>query len=175
MIVLGIVLLGLAVVSGVILVQDGLSSAKQVWAIPAAVDYAAPDLQLVDLNGDVGSLADFSGRVVLVNNWATWCPPCKQEMPEFQAYFEKYQGQGFVIIGIDQSETAETVRNYVNHYGLTFPIWLDQKNASLTVFNNMSLPNSYVIDRQGRVQLTWTGPINRDILERFVTPLLKEK
>ncbi len=142
--------------------------------VPARVDYAAPDLQLTDLEGRPVSLADYRGQVVLLNNWATWCPPCKAEMPTLQAYYEAHQGQGFVLIAVEAGEPADEVRAFVQQYGLTFPVWLDPQNLSLTRFRTDALPSSFVIDRSGRVRLAWTGAIERSTLEEYVTPLLEE-
>ena len=75
-------------------------------AIPARVDSPAPALSLTDLQGQPVSLADYQGQVVLVNNWATWCPPCKAEMPVLKAYYEDHRRQKFVIIGIEAGESA---------------------------------------------------------------------
>src|SRR5574342_1058173 len=90
-------------------------------AVPAKVNYAAPELTLTDLQGTTHSLADYRGQVVLVNLWATWCPPCKEEMPTLQAYYNKYANKGFVIIAINDGDPKTDVLQFVEDYGLTFP------------------------------------------------------
>ena len=149
-------------------VEDDLS------IVPAPVNFAAPELTLYDLDGEQASLADFEGQVVLVNNWATWCPPCKAEMPTLQAYYEKHKDQGFLLIGIEAGEPVDEVAQFVEDYKLTFPIWLDPQNKALSAFHNQNLPSSYVIDRQGTVRLAWVGAISKSILEKFLTPLLED-
>jgi len=141
---------------------------------PIAVDYPAPALSLVGLDGEPVSLDDHLGQVVLVNNWAIWCPPCKAEMPVLQDYFESYRRQGFTIIGIESGEPIADVVAFVEQYGLSFPVWPDQSQKALVAFQNGSLPSSYVIDRQGQVRFAWTGAINREMLEKFVTPLIMQ-
>ena len=143
-------------------------------SVPLAVDFAAPELDLTDLDGSPVSLADYAGQVVLLNNWAIWCPPCKEEMPVLQAYYDAHQGQGFTIIAIEAGQPVQDVAAFAAEYGLTFPVWPDQTNESLRTFQNNSLPNSYVIDRQGQVRLAWAGAISADMLEKYVTPLLEE-
>lgn len=143
--------------------------------IPVSVSYQAPRLSLENLDGTRASLADYLGQVILVNNWATWCPPCKAEMPDLQAFYETHQEQGFVLIGIESGSTAPDVAKFVTDYQLTFPIWLDLQGEALEVFHNFNLPNSYVIDRNGIVRLTWTGAIREDVLEEFVSPLIMEE
>jgi len=137
-------------------------------------DQLAPELTLFDLDGNEVSLKDFPGEVILVNNWATWCPPCREEMPEFKAYYDKYKDQGFQVVAIEAGEPEAEVRDFVEGAGLDFVILLDPENKSLLTFQQNSLPNSFVIDRQGNLRLAWLGTINGATLEKYVTPLLKE-
>lgn len=143
-------------------------------AVPVAVDFPAPSLELNDLEGRPVSLADYLGKVVLVNNWATWCPPCKAEMPTLQAYFQAHASQGFVVIAIEAGEPVQQVKDFAAEFGLTFPVWPDPEVRALRAFRNDTLPNSYVIDRSGQVRLAWSGAISLANLEKFVTPLLEE-
>jgi peroxiredoxin len=141
---------------------------------PAKADYAAPQLSLTDLEGNPVSLDDYRGKVVLVNNWATWCPPCKSEMPELQAYYSIHFKDNFVIVAVESGESAKTVGDFVQLFGLTFPVWLDLKGAALNAFQNWDLPSSYLIDRDGIVRLVWKGQINQPTLEKYVTPFLEK-
>ena len=141
---------------------------------PIEVDQPAPELTLFDLDGKEVSLSDFVGQVVLVNNWATWCPPCRQEMPEFQAYFEKYRDEGFQIVAVEAGQPEAEVRAFIEEQGFEFIILLDPGNQSLTTFQNSTLPNSWVIDRKGHLRMAWLGAINLPTLEKYVTPLLEE-
>jgi thiol-disulfide isomerase/thioredoxin len=155
--------------------SDGQSASEIPGSVvPMRVDFLAPVLQLKDLQGRPVSLKDYLGQVVLVNNWATWCPPCRAEMPVLNAYYQDHQPQGFSLVGIEAGETASEVADFVNQNGLAFSIWIDPRNAALAAFSNGALPNSYVIDRKGMVVLSWTGPINRSMLEKYVTPVIEE-
>jgi peroxiredoxin len=149
-------------------------SGETASTIPVAVDYPSPELNLIDVKGSQASLKDYQSQVILVNNWATWCPPCRAEMPTLQEYFEDHQKQGFTVIAIEAGESASEVAKFAEEYGLTFPVWADPDQKALAEFRNMALPNSYVIDRHGQVRLAWTGAINREMLEKYVTPLLEE-
>lgn len=169
----GLLLLGLAAL--LVIPQAADQAADETSSVvPVAVSRPAPDLALADLAGQPVSLAGYRGQVVLVNNWATWCPPCRAEMPTLEAYFQAHQGEDFTLVAIDSGEPAVEVARFVDEMALSFPIWLDPKGAALEAFNNMSLPSSYVIDRNGTIRLAWTGAISREMLERHVTPLLAE-
>lgn len=139
---------------------------------PASADYPAPDLTLTDLDGKTVSLDDFRGSVVLVNNWATWCPPCREEMPELQVYFADHARDGFVLIAIEAGEPRDEVAAFASEFDLTFSIWLDPHSKALEAFQNWDLPSSYLIDRDGNVLYTWIGAVNQQTLEKYVTPLL---
>jgi len=150
------------------------SSPSSPSSIPAEVNYAAPELSLQNVNGNTESLIDYRDKVVLVNNWATWCPPCKAEIPTLEAYYKAHSAEGFVIIGIEAGESQNEVLQFVKGADITYPIWFDLKNASLQAFRSSGLPNSFVIDRSGTVRLAWVGEINREMLEKYVTPLIVE-
>lgn len=144
-------------------------------AVPARVRAPAPELELVDLSGQTVSLADYRGSVVLVNHWATWCPPCRAEMPALEAYHQRHHQQGFSVIAIDSGEPPAVVARYIDDHGFTFPVWLDPHLSALAAFQYPGLPTSYVIDRTGTVRLMWTGAIDQVTLEQYVTPLLEER
>ena len=126
------------------------------------------------INNETKLLADYRNDVVLVNNWATWCPPCKAEMPTLSAYYNEHNAEGFTIIAIEAGDMKEAVLQFAQSYNLKFQVWLDPNGAALKAFGNGSLPNSYVIDRSGTVRYAWTGEINKVMLEKYVTPLLME-
>jgi peroxiredoxin len=143
--------------------------------VPIKVRAPAPALTLSDTQGVVRSLADYRGQVVLVNLWATWCPPCKEEMPTLQAFYEAHKEDGFVIIAINDGDPTADVLKFVEDYDLTFPVWLDPTYiATEKAFHTLNLPSSFVIDREGTIQLTWVGGISSAMLEKHVTPLIME-
>ena len=157
---LPIVLAGLGIIAliavGLILSSNQGEAIESIDALtfpPVEVNQPAPELTLFDLDGNEVSLKDFLGEVILVNNWATWCPPCREEMPEFKAYYDKYKDQGFQVVAIEAGEPEAEVRNFVEQAGLDFVILLDPENKSLITFQHSSLPNSFVIDRKGNLRL----------------------
>jgi thiol-disulfide isomerase/thioredoxin len=179
LILVGAGLLALGIVTAILLIdrhgkEFSTSAAQDISAVPADVNFKAPDLRLKNLDGDDASIEDYQGKVVLINNWATWCPPCREEMPGLEAFFKAHQDEGFILIGIDAGDSHDDVADFINSFDLSFPVWLDPTNQALQAFRNYGLPNSYVIDRDGYVRLVWTGAISEPMLEKYVTPLLEE-
>ena len=158
----------------VMLLDQRDASAQDFSAVPAKVNFPAPELNLQDLSGEQVALSDYRGSVVLVNLWATWCPPCREEMPTLQTFYEKYKEDGFVLIAIDQEETSDVVQPFVEEFGLTFPIWLDLDYLAQQQFHTANLPSSYVVDREGVVRLMWIGGISKKNLEKFVPDIIRE-
>jgi thiol-disulfide isomerase/thioredoxin len=174
LIMIGTGLLAIGVISLLLLKDYNAASPTytESSAVPVEVDFPAPQLAMLSLDGRSVSLLDYRGRVVLVNLWATWCPPCREEMPALQAFYEKHREAGFVLVGLNQEETRAVVEPFVREFGLTFPIWLDEDYLAQREFNTISLPSSYVIDRDGRVRLMWLGRISNGNLEKFVSPVI---
>jgi len=173
---LGIIGLGLISMGFMIVftVKDVSGSSQDFSAIPSKMNYPAPELTLTDLSGNTVSLDDYHGTVVLVNLWATWCPPCREEMPTLLKFYEKYRYKGFELIAINQEETLDVVQPFVDEFKLTFPVWLDLEYKAETEFKTFNLPSSYVIDRGGRVRLLWIGAITYKHLEEFVPDIILE-
>lgn len=171
LLILGLMLIALAAFQ----ILRGLPAQSDLSAVPIEVDYPAPELTLTDLQSTPRSLADYRGSVVLVNLWATWCGPCKDEMPALQAYHNRYENEGFTVIAINDGDPTADVEQFVKDFKLTFPVWLDPTYiATEEAFKTMNLPSSFVIDRNGIVRLYWVGAINTRNLERGVTPIIRE-
>jgi thiol-disulfide isomerase/thioredoxin len=150
------------------------ASPQEYTATPVKVNYPAPDLKLNDLQGNLVSIKDYLGKVILVNMWATWCPPCKAEMPTLESFYKKYKDNEFMIVGINDGEAPHEVASFVEDYGLSFSIWLDPQYLSEKAFKTINLPSSYVIDRNGTIRLMWIGAISKRALENYVSPIVKE-
>jgi len=173
------ILLGLGLVliftSAFYILRD-LPPQTDLSAVPIEVDYPAPELTLTDIEGVTRSLADYHGSVVLVNLWATWCDPCKKEMPVLQAFHKKYERDGFTVIAINDGDPTADVLQFVKDFKLTFPVWLDPTYiATEQAFKTLGLPTSYIIDRNGTVRSYWVGAIDRKNLERYVSPIIREE
>lgn len=151
-----------------------LKSTSSVSIPPAVVEFPAPELQLHDIESQPVSLTDYRGQVVLVNNWATWCPPCREEMPILNEYFRDHHHQNFVIVAINAGDSVTMVSDFVARYGLDFPVWIDPGSSALNSFRNNYLPSSYLVNTEGQVIKAWSGAVTQASLEEHITPLLKE-
>lgn len=174
-ILLGLGLLLIAT-SAFFILRDLPPQTEELSAVPIEAEYPAPGLTLTDIAGIERSLAEYRGRVVLINLWATWCEPCKREMPALQAFHDKYNDDGFSVIAINDGDPTADVLQFVKDFRLTFPVWLDPTYiATEDAFKTMGLPSSFVIDRNGIVRLYWVGAINTKNLEQYVTPIIREE
>ena len=168
---LGIILIG---ISAYFILKD-FSIQSDFSTVPVEVNYPAPELTLTDTQGISRSLMDYRGQVILVNLWATWCQPCKVEMPALQSLYDKYREQGLVVVAVNDGDPTVDVLQFVKDYQLTFPIWLDPTYiATEQAFKTLGLPSSFVIDRSGAIRLQWVGGISRKMLESHVSPLIME-
>ncbi|MEJ5223363.1 MAG: TlpA disulfide reductase family protein [Anaerolineales bacterium] len=167
----GLILISIAAAFAIPQAQAAVRE-NEIGVTPVEVNFAAPDVQLTDLQGNPVALSDYRGNVILYNAWATWCPPCKAEMPVLQAYYEKYKNQGFVVIAIEDGQPLEEVAAFAQTYKLTFLVWPDLEWRATKAWDIQALPTSYVIDRHGTARLTWSGEATLTMLEKYVTPLI---
>jgi peroxiredoxin len=120
-----------------------------------------PNFTFPDINGKEVSLSDHRGKVVLVNVWATWCPPCRQEMPSMQSLYEKFKGENFEILAVSiDSEGREAVAPFMRKMNLTFPALLDPGETIRSLYGITGVPESFIIDKQGILVEKIIGPIN---------------
>lgn len=118
---------------------------------PAQQPMPAPEFTLPDLDGKPHKLADYRGKVVVLNFWATWCPPCRYEMPAMQRAWEKVRDENIVFVGVDVGEDSDTVFTFLADYPVEFPLLLDQDAKVIEQYPVTGLPTTYVIDPRGRI------------------------
>jgi thiol-disulfide isomerase/thioredoxin len=111
----------------------------------------AIDFELEDMNGDIKKLSSYSGKVVFLNFWATWCGPCRIEMPSMQRVYEEFKDKGFVIVAVDLQEDKKVVKKFITEYNLTFPVLLDKTGKVGGIYGARSIPTTYLIDRNGYI------------------------
>ena len=133
----------------------------------------ATNFALAALDAEGIALSDYDGDVVIMNFWATWCPPCRAEMPGLNRFYEAYKDEGVVILAINEEESAETVRPFVQLNNFTFPVLLDGDGRVAQQYSTRSFPTTFIIDRSGVIQHVQTGEISERELEEIVLPLLQ--
>ncbi|MHB8577711.1 MAG: TlpA family protein disulfide reductase [Dehalococcoidia bacterium] len=120
---------------------------------------AAPDFTLLDLNGKPVRLHDLRGKTVVMNFWATWCIPCRQEFPELVKLYQANAGQGLVVLGVDVQESADSVRAFAGQYGAEYPIVIDQTGDVNRQYRVLGLPTTWFIDSAGVIRAQFLGPL----------------
>jgi cytochrome c biogenesis protein CcmG, thiol:disulfide interchange protein DsbE len=144
-----------------------------------AVGDAAPDVELPRLEGGgAESIADYRGEWVLVNFWASWCVPCRDESPALQRFYDRHRDDGVVVLGIDTQDLSGDALEFVRELDLTYPQLRDPDAASPLSedeFGATGLPESYLIDPRGDLALIRRGPVDDAYLDRFVEPLVSER
>ncbi|GAB4504662.1 MAG: TlpA disulfide reductase family protein [Anaerolineales bacterium] len=154
--------------------HSGNSTAGQ---IPAPRQgFLAPDFSLQTLTGENLRLADLRGQVILVNLWASWCPPCRAEMPTLQKMYAEYKDQGFTILAVNMTSQDDpaAIQPFVQQYGITFPVLLDPNGDTARLYELRSLPSSFFLDRQGIIrEVVIGGPMAEALLRTRIETLLQ--
>jgi thiol-disulfide isomerase/thioredoxin len=141
-------------------------------------DLPSQDFTLESLGGDKVSLSSFKGKVVLLSFWATWCGPCKQEMPDMQTLYQKLKTRGFEVVAVDMMEDKAVVADFVKKSGYTFPILLDKTGAvgGGQMYDARAIPTNYIVDKAGKIVgrkigvdgPTWMSPERVAIFESLL-------
>jgi DsbE subfamily thiol:disulfide oxidoreductase len=135
-------------------------------------DLQAVDFTLQDLTGRQNSLSAFEGRVVLLNFWATWCGPCRAEVPSMEQLYRELQDQGFSIVAINSQEPVEQVTSFVQEMGMSFPVLLDSLGKVGATYGVRAIPTTYIIDPEGAILARMVG--TRDWFDPQIVSLVKE-
>lgn len=169
-----IVVLAAAAIFAVMFLVVWLQSSKYE---PLVVGKEAPDFQLPDLNDKELSLSDYRGKVVFLNFWATWCKPCREEMPSMEVLYKSFEKDGLVIlaVSIDRVTTKKDIPPFVKGLNLTFPVLVDSWGQTDKRYKLMGVPETYIIDQQGILREKVIGPRDWTRLDnlKVLTHLLK--
>ena len=136
----------------------------------------APDFKLQDLQGQILSLGDFKGKVVLLNFWATWCPPCRAEIPDFVEAYNQYKDKGMVIIGLSVDQmSAEDLLSFVAGHKMSYPIAFATQDVIEDYKPGNYIPSTIFIDKQGQIRHKKVGAISKEELLKVFDQLVNEK
>ena len=168
-----------AVVALVALLGYGLASNEPNRSVDLAVQAGqreqAPKIDLPKLDGDGrASLADYRGRVVVLNYWAPWCDPCRAESPLLERWHRRLTRSGATVLGVDVQDVEGDARDFAARYGLTYPMLRDGPGDTRDELGILGLPETFVIDRKGRIAAVQRGPIDNEFMREKVAPILRE-
>ena len=139
----------------------------------------APDFTLSDLNGNNVSLSDYEGQVILLNFWATWCPPCRAEIPDINKLYKDYESKGFIALGITQ-EDKSTIREFKQSTEISYPILFDNQEIGKQYQDYLPedergyIPYTFIINREGQVVESFVGSRSYDDFKNMILPLLED-
>ena len=135
---------------------------------------AAPDFSVSDVNGRPVRLSGLLGKVVLVDFWATWCPPCRQEIPNFVELYSRYNPKGLEIVGIDMDEDPATVRSFMASNRIAYPVAVGKAPIYQAYGGIRGIPTTFLIDKKGRIAEQYVGYHDKETFERQIQKLLAE-
>lgn len=136
--------------------------------------YLAPNFTIEHVDGNKITLANLKGKPVFINFWASWCPPCKEEMPFIQEAYNEYGDQiEFIMINVIETDTLEDMNAYLSENGYTFPVYLDKKNKVSDLYNVFAYPTSFFIDRNGKIEEFFLGGMDQAYFSQKIQQLLR--
>ncbi len=158
--------------------QQSTSPSAASPAATQSVKRAAPNFTVQDINGNTVSFSDFKGKPVVINFWASWCPPCKAEMPDYEKMYKEYSVKGVVFMMVDvidgSRETLSIAKKFLQDTGYTFTAYFDVKGSASSVYGISSLPTSVFVDRDGNVSSGYVGMMDAAKLKRSIEAILSQ-
>ncbi|MBN8210106.1 TlpA family protein disulfide reductase [Bacillus sp. NTK071] len=144
--------------------QDGDGEVKESEEVGIKEGQIAPNFKLQTLDEETVQLSDYRGERVIINFWATWCPPCRAEIPDFQKLYEKKDVEILAVNLTETEESTEEVKGFIKEFGMTFPVLMDVSSDVSTTYQVRAYPTSYMIDSDGRIQFVAMGALNYDLM-----------
>jgi len=157
-----------------ILALAGTACSGPGQAVPRGINEGnlARDFALVTVDGTEVSLDDYRGQVVLINFWATWCPPCRAEIPEIEEVYQTRREDGLVVLGGNAQEPVRTVEPFVDTFDMSYPVLLDEAGEVIKAYRASGLPMSIVVDQEGIIQKRHVGFLSGAMLRHYLADLL---
>jgi peroxiredoxin len=164
---------GLIVIIGAVLALS-FSPVPNASVGPAKIGQPIADFTLTDINGVAHKMSDYKGRPVLINAWATWCPPCRAEMPDLHAFYLEHQAEGFELLVINSGESQPVVTSFIQQMGFTFPALADPGKTVLNGLGINGLPTSILVGRDGTVKYIHVGGLSPEMIATQLAPLITQ-
>jgi peroxiredoxin len=151
---------------------EGLTAGPGAPSCKAPQGTAKLDFKVKDMNGATVNLANFKGKVILLNFWATWCGPCKVEIPEFVRAYDEHKDKGFVVLGVSIDDTPDQLKEFARQYKIPYPMLLNQENVEQAYGPIYGVPVSFFIGRDGLICRKQMGEVKKEMLEQELRSLL---
>lgn len=156
--------------------EEGTEGHESAFEQPVGIEQGelAPDFSLNVMTGEELKLSDLRGKKVILNFWATWCPPCRAEMPDMQRFYEQAAGEDVEILAVNLTESEksrEDIAAFLDEFGITFPIPLDEESEVAATYYAYAIPTTYFIDTTGTIQGKIIGPMNYDFMVKQVAQM----
>lgn len=161
-----------AIIVAVVLVVYFRGGSSQASGPAALQGQPAPSFTVPALDASSSGLAAYRGHVVVMNLWASWCPPCRAEMPDLQRLYQSYRPRNVIVLGVDQGESAQRVTQFAQSLGIHYPILLDQQQQYGRVYAALGLPTTIVVNAQGVVVRGFDGPLSYPQMVAAIMPLI---
>lgn len=170
----GLGLGSIVLLTGIVLVAIvfGIALVRQHQVQPTSGP--APDFSLITYDGEQISLSDFRGNVVVINFWASWCGPCRDEAPELQAIWERYQSENVVMLGVAYTDTDSKAKAFLDEFGVTYMNAPDTGTRISDMYNIQGVPETFIIDQQGEIVKFYMVPVNETLLSAEIDRLLQK-
>lgn len=146
--------------------------AKEVAKFGIQKGKMAPDFDLATINGEHTKLSNYRGKKVILNFWASWCPPCKAEMPNIEEFYKKNKDKNVIVLAVNlttEDKNRNNMQKFIKDLGLTFPVLLDEQGNVGNLYQAFTIPTSYIIDTKGIVQQKFVGPMSKETIKRLVS------
>lgn len=167
-----LVIAAVIAIAAIVIIPFFRSDSSHAAGPSALVGTAAPVFPLLDDRGTSVSLQQYRGHIVLMNLWASWCPPCRAEMPDLQRLSQQYGSAGLVVVGVNEGESPERARTFAQSLGIGFPIWIDDQQRYGRLYAALGMPTTVVIGRDGNVVKGFDGALTLSQMQAAVRPYL---
>ncbi|MCM3390436.1 thiol-disulfide oxidoreductase ResA (plasmid) [Ureibacillus chungkukjangi] len=135
---------------------------------------AAPDFELIDMNGETHRLSEYKGQGVFLNFWGTWCKPCEREFPIIDKYYREYKSEGIQVLAVNIAESNFVVQDYIERKDLSFPVLIDKNKSVMLVYNIKPLPTTILVNPEGKIEKIITGEMSDENILNYINQIKPE-
>ncbi|MBI2953013.1 MAG: redoxin domain-containing protein [Chloroflexi bacterium] len=171
-IIIVVALVGYLVDEDIVTLAGASRASGTPTGVGANIGMLAPDFSLADIYGNELKLSDFRGQAVMINFWASWCPPCREEMPLMEAAYNERSDKGMAILAVAVNDDAGAVTSFVKELSLTFPVAVDNDNRVALLYRVRAIPTTFFVDREGVIRDIQTGPMDKKAMLKKLSRIM---